>query len=533
MLFEYVLFMFPLKQLMKSLNHCLFFGALFFCIPMYAQDTIATNTDTTQIHLSNIAPADTLPPLYIADDDPFAAMLDAQFQALMNDAFICNTDTSCLNIFGFEPTEIPEWDDNTIRERLQLLDAQSPMDLRYNNHVQAFINLYVNRKRELSSRVLGMSDLYFPMIEEKLDMFGIPLEMKHLAIVESALNPRAHSRAGAKGLWQFMYATGKMFDLNVTSYEDDRYNPYDATIAACRYLNSLYNIYGDWNLVLAAYNAGPGNVNKAIRRSGGKKDYWAIRNYLPRETRGYVPAFIAVNYMMNYYREHNIYPVPAPFSYHDTDTLHITDRLTFTQVATYTDVKTEWLELLNPTYKKNVIPATAEKPRVLCLPKESIGVFIVNHDSIKNYTPDPNKAELLASVEEVTEYHRVRSGEFLGSIANRYDVRVRDLMEWNGLRNTNIYPGQNLTIHRSIKHQPAKEVAKSTVTAQASTQTLATPTGKASQNYKYHTVQLGDTLWDIAKKYDGVTVNQLKQLNSGMNFNRLKPGQKIKIQPIG
>lgn len=516
---ENVLFLLPLKQLMKLRHQNLLLVALLFgCLTAHSQDTTATQPDSLQ--------------LFIADDDPFARALDEQFQALLNDAFVCNTDTSCLNIYSFEPTEIPEYDEATIRERMEQLNMQSPMDLRYNEYVHAFINLYVNRKRELSSRVLGMADLYFPMIEEKLDQFDIPLEMKYLAIVESALNPRAHSRAGAKGLWQFMYATGKMFDLQVSSYEDDRYDPYQSTIAACHYLTSLYNLYDDWNLALAAYNSGPGNVNKAIRRSGGKKDYWEIRQFLPRETRGYVPAFIAVNYMMTYHREHNLYPVPAPFSYHETDTLHVSDRLTFTQVSTFTSLKTEWLELLNPTYKKHVIPASSAEPRVLRLPTESIGVFLANLDSMKNYTPDPAQVELLAAVEEVTEYHRVRSGEFLGSIANRYGVRVQELMEWNGLRSTNIYPGQNLTVHRIIKHEPEKEAASKTVTAQT-TSNQSGNTAKAAKDYKYHIVQRGDTLWDIAKKYDGVTVTQLKQLNSGMNFHRLKPGQKIKIVPIG
>src|SRR5690554_1457665 len=482
---------------------------------------------------SLVAETDSLP-LFIAADDPIASGLDEQYQALLRDAFFCNTDTSCMNIYGFSPTEIPKYDEAVFMDRVHQMDLQSPMEMRYNSHVQGFINLYVDRKRELSSRVLGMSDLYFPMIEEMLDRFDIPLEMKHLAIVESALNPQANSRAGAKGLWQFMYATGKMFDLNVTSYEDDRFDPYKSTIAACHYLKSLHNLYGDWNLVLAAYNSGPGNVNKAIRRSGGKKDYWEIRHFLPRETRGYVPAFIAVNYMMTYHKEHNIYPIKPAFAYHETDTIHVSDRLTFEQVTTYTSIEQEWLEMLNPQYKKLILPASAESPRVLRLPKESVGVFIVNRDSIHQYAPDPVHGVSLALVEEVTEYHKVRSGEFLGSIANRYGVRVQQIMEWNGLRNTNIYPGQRLTVHRTIKRDSENQAGShKTVTAQSNNKTISSEPGNATLNYRYHTIQSGDTLWDIAKKYEGVTVNELKQLNSGINFNRLKPGQKIKIVPIG
>lgn len=474
----------------------------------------------------------------IIDDDPIVVEMDAQYRALLDDAYFCNTDTSCLNIYGFDAQEVPTFPDSVFQERLAKLDALTPIDLRYTDHVQAFINLYVNKRRDVSSRVLGMADLYYPMIEEMLDKFDIPLEMKHLAVVESALNPQAVSRAGAKGLWQFMYATGKMFDLQVSSYEDDRFDPLEATIAACQYLRSLHNIYNDWHLVLAAYNSGPGNVNKAIRRSGGHRDYWKIRRYLPRETRGYVPAFIAVNYMMNYNREHNLYPIKPKFSYHQTDTVHVYERQTFDQVKAYTQVETEWLEMLNPKYKKHIIPAQPDKPRVLRLPSEAIGVYLANLDSVHNYTPDPAKSGE-PFVEEVTEHHRVRSGEFLGSIADRYGIKVRDLMEWNGLRNTNIYPGQNLVVYRTITHKPKStptgaDDASKTVTAQTNKPAQTNQTSASSKsNYRYHTIQNGDTLWDIAKKYQGVTVNELKRLNNGLNFNRLKPGQKIKIQPIG
>lgn len=475
----------------------------------------------------------------IIDDDPIVVEMDAQYRALVDDAYFCNNDTSCLNIYGFAAQEVPAFADSVFQARLAKLDAISPIDLRYNDHVQAFINLYVNRRRDVSSRVLGMADLYYPMIEEMLDKFDIPLEMKHLAVVESALNPQAKSHAGAKGLWQFMYPTGKMFDLQVSSFEDDRFDPLEATIAACRYLRSLHNIYNDWHLVLAAYNSGPGNVNKAIRRSGGHKDYWKIRAYLPRETRGYVPAFIAVNYMMNYSQEHNLYPIKPMFSYHETDTIHIYERQTFDQIKAYTKVEIEWLEMLNPKYKKHIIPATADSPRVLRLPNEAIGVYLANIDSVHNYSPDP----ALSSepfVEEVTEHHRVRSGEFLGSIADRYGIKVRDLMEWNGLRNSNIYPGQNLVVYRTVTHPPktapkGADNASSTVTAQHDTKAAEgkATTSQSKDSYRYHTIQNGDTLWDIAKKYQGVTVTELKRLNNELNFNRLKPGQKIKIQLIG
>lgn len=462
----------------------------------------------------------------ITPDDPIVAAMDAMLHNTIFEAVVQNSDTACLNLYGFTCDEIPKYSNEVYAARIEAINSQTPLDLRYNEHTQAFIDLYVNRKRELSSKVLGLSELYFPMIEEMLDKFGIPLEMKYLAIVESALNPQANSRAGAKGLWQFMYATGKMYHLNVTSYEDMRFDPYASTIAACRYLKFLHGLYGDWNLALAAYNSGPGNVNKAIRRAGGAKDYWTVRKFLPKETASYVPAFIAVNYMMTYHKEHNIYPIRPEMIYIETDTLHLKDRFTFDQISAYTGVSNEQLAVLNPVYKRNIIPADAENPRILRLPNQAIGVFLANQDSIKNHVPLLAAGTPIEVVEEITEHHIVRNGEFLGSIANKYQVSVAQIMEWNGLRSTNIKPGQKLTVHR-----PAKTISTATTTPAPTTASTSSTT--TNNKFRYHTVVAGDTLWDIANKYQGVTVNQLKDLNKDININRLKPGQKIKIEIIG
>jgi membrane-bound lytic murein transglycosylase D len=466
--------------------------------------------------------------IVITPDDPIIAAMDAMLHNTIFEAVVQNSDTACLNLYGFTCDEIPKYSNEVYAARIEAINSQTPMDLRYNEHTQAFIDLYVNRKRELSSKVLGLSELYFPMIEEMLDKFGIPLEMKYLAIVESALNPQANSKAGAKGLWQFMYATGKMYHLNVTSYEDMRFDPYASTIAACRYLKFLHGLYGDWNLALAAYNSGPGNVNKAIRRAGGAKDYWTVRKFLPKETASYVPAFIAVNYMMEYHKEHNIYPVRPEMIYVETDTLHLKDRYTFDQISAYTGVSNEQLAILNPVYKRNIIPADAENPRILRLPNQAIGLFLANQDSIKNHVPLLASGEPVEVIEEITEHHIVRNGEFLGSIANKYNVSVAQIMEWNGLRNTNIKPGQRLTVHR-----PAKSVTTAAKAPEPATTPMAASSSKSNSQYRYHTVVAGDTLWDIANKYQGVTVNQLKDLNKDININRLKPGQKIKIEIIG
>jgi membrane-bound lytic murein transglycosylase D len=357
------------------------------------------------------------------------------------------------------------------------------------------------------------------MFEEKLDQFDMPLELKHLAVVESALNPKAKSRVGATGLWQFMYATGKMYGLEVDTYIDERSDPYQATIAACRYMSALYRMYGDWNLVLAAYNSGPGNVNKAIRRSGGKRDYWEIRPFLPRETRGYVPAFIAVNYVMNYAAEHNLYPVKPAFLYAEVDTVHVCKEMRLEHISLVTALSIDALQLLNPSLKQYTIPARPEC-KAIYLPVASVGTFLANEDSLEKFAlPEPLEDEPAA----VAQTYTVRSGDVLGLIAERHGVGVSQIKEWNNLRSHNISVGQKLVIYsdKTVKAPQAKtETAQNDQKPKASMNTA---------DMRMHTVQSGDTLWDIAKKYPGITMDDLKKANSNLNFSRLKPGQKIKI----
>ncbi len=256
-------------------------------------------------------------------DDPIAERLDelALLPWIKYSPF--TIDTATHNTHNFAAGHVPAWDVATMRHRMAVLDGTTPFDLTYNPIVQSYIDLYVTRKREMSSRMLGLAELYFPIFEEALDRHGIPLEMKYLAVVESALNPAARSKAGAVGLWQFMLPTGKMFGLHADSYIDERHDVYKSTDAACRYLKYLYRLYDDWEMAMAAYNCGPGNVNKAIRRSGGKKDYWTIYDHLPRETRGYVPAFIAVNYLFAHHSDHNLYPVSPVYCHYEMDTLQV------------------------------------------------------------------------------------------------------------------------------------------------------------------------------------------------------------------
>ena len=303
--------------------------------------------------------------------------------------YYINNDSSSLweELYGFSSDSIPAYQDSIYRLRIEYLDAKSPFSFEYNESVQRMIGFYSARRTRLIKKALIRKELYFPLFEEMLDKYQIPMELKYLSIVESALNPKAKSRVGAQGLWQFMPGTGRMYGLHRNSRIDDRLNIYKATEAACQHFCDLYDRYHDWNLVLAAYNAGPGNVNKAIRRAGGKTtNYWEIRPYLPRETQNYVPAFIAVNYMMNYSDAHNIKAFNEKTThYYQTDTVYISEKLEFSDLASWLNIDIATIHKLNPQYRRNYIPARVKgtkKTYVLTLPSNKISEFILNQDKI-------------------------------------------------------------------------------------------------------------------------------------------------------
>lgn len=466
----------------------------------------------------------------IAADDPVAAMLDSLATQKMFERAFTKATFHKNNRYKFAEDSIPVYDDYTYQARLAKLDAVSPFDLVYNEHVKAFIHMYTVRKRESVSRMMGVSQLYYPMFEEVLDKYNIPLELKHLAVIESALIPYARSKAGATGLWQFMYPTARMYGLHVSSYIDQRCDPYKATVAAAEYLKALYEMFGDWQMVLAAYNAGPGTISKAIRRSGGKKTYWEIRPFLPFETQGYVPAFIAANYVMTYGPEHNLYPAVPRKTYFEVDTVVVKEQMSFTQLSKALEISEEDILYFNPQYRKNLIPSGGN---FICLPKNKIGVFLTNEQIIYESVladRNQNKEDVIA---EVKRTHTVRSGEKLSTIARKYGVTTAELRSWNYIGKKGIRPGKKLVVYvrtTQPKSQGGTEANPVTNSSNENKSNLLAENNNAASasTYVYHKVRSGESLYSLSKKY-GVSAGSIKELNS-LKKTELRIGQSLKIK---
>lgn len=402
-----------------------------------------------------------------------------------------------------------------LKERIEYLNEQSPFDFQCNAPTKAMINLYANKRRRLTAKMLSYKELYFPLFEEMLIKYDLPLELKYLPIVESALNPRARSRVGAGGLWQFMPRTGEMYDLSITSYVDKRCDPYLATEAACKYLSFLHGIYEDWNLVIAAYNCGLGTVNKAIRRQGGGTTYWEVRHLLPRETQNYVPAFTAVNYVMKHYRGHKITAKPVRFLDFKIDTIHVCKRIEFDVLEEWLGYEQHKLMYLNPMFINHVIPRTKSYYN-LYLPTELIGDFIQLEDSIYKYSSLEYKNYIAENkLKRVQQTHIIKYGETLASIAKKYNCKPEDIKAWNNRTSNKVYKGRKLIVFK--EKTSVREVENSVAN-------ISSSSGKST----VYTVRRGDTLWDIAQKYRGVSVNDIKSANGNMS-SRLSSGQKIKI----
>ncbi len=387
---------------------------------------------------------------YIADNSAFLASIDSNTIKLNNKLYptVWKGD---LNIYGFEENEIPIYSNEDIKARIALIESEIPLD--YNDYVRPYIDLYTVRKRLLLSKVLTLSKLYFPVIEEIFDREGIPLEMRYLAVIESALNHAATSPVGAAGMWQFMAPTGKMYGLKTTNTLDERRDFIKSTEASVKYFKNSYRVYQDWLLVIASYNCGIGNVNKAIKRSGGKRNFWDIMPYLPKETRGYVPAFIAATYAMNYASEHNIYPADLDLNYH-TDTVLVDNRYSLEQLSLALEMPIEELKQLNPSLRKGYIPFTGDKI-ALTLPYNKVIKFttinnfnnlnLVDEQLIALVNKQDNNARGNSKQDKI--YYKVKRGDLLASIASQYDVTVKQIKKWNRIKGTKLKKGQRLTIY--------------------------------------------------------------------------------------
>ncbi len=488
----------------------------------------------------------------LIEDDPVVSMLDSLANLkIFEDAEFPNAN-QYQNWSTYTDNDIPLFPDSVFRERIALMNDQSPFEFVYNGEVRKFIELYAVRKRKLTARILGLAQIYFPLFEEQLDKYNMPLELKYLAVIESALNPTANSPAGAKGLWQFMYGTGKGYGLKVSSYVDDRYDPYKATKAACEHLSDLYDIYGSWPLALAAYNSGAGNVNKAIRRSGGLKNFWAIKKYLPRETSSYVPAFIAASYVLTYANEHKIRPVDPGILYYEVDTVTVRNPLSFDQISEMLNIPMEEIEFLNPSFKHWFIPATSENPYKLRLRKKYIGNFINNERALyayetKNGRNQDSLQKMLYSNYRETELYTVKSGETMSSIAKKFHMTVADLKSLNSYKKNSVKPKKKLLVYtKSAKEKDGGNGVSSTyvpspaprdTSIKTSSPSSHTETAVAKTNIKSdktgipakttHVVNAGETLTFIANKYQCTTADLVKWNN--LNGEKIIVGQKLTI----
>jgi len=356
-----------------------------------------------------------------------------------------------IDSIGFIPdVDLPT---EVLKERLAYLNSKTPFNIHYSPELEKLIKYHLQKRRKNLANINGRAEYYFPVFEEHLAKHNAPLELKYLAIIESALNPKATSRVGAKGLWQFMYQTGLQYGLKVSSYVDDRSNPIKSSEAASKYLTTLYNVFGDWDLALAAYNSGPGNVTKAIRRSGGKTNYWNLRPYLPRETANYVPAFYATLYIMEFAKEHNLQINKVQTNFFETDTVHVKRQITFEQINKMLDVDVELLQFLNPQYKLDIVPFIAGENNFITLPTATAARFVGNEEIIYAYAAEEEKKREKPlpqnTVANDRVRYKVRSGDSLGKIANKYGVNVNQIKRWNNLRGNLIKPGQYLTIYKS------------------------------------------------------------------------------------
>jgi membrane-bound lytic murein transglycosylase D len=483
----------------------------------------------------------------ILNSEIYSEKISADLDSLVNSWYVRLAMQGHINDFMSDSVGI-EYPDSVYKERIGRI--YSLMKLPYNSIIRNHIHVYTVRQRKQFSAVLGLSDYYFPRIEDIFDSYGLPAELKYMAVIESALNPNAVSRVGATGLWQFMYSTGRSYGLTINSLVDERRDPIKATHAAARYIKDLYKIYNDWILVIAAYNCGPGNVNKAIRRSGNKKDYWDIYYRLPRETRGYIPQYVAAAYAMNYYAEHRIKPLPLNIPV-ATDTIMVNRDIHLTQISEVMGIPMGELRALNPQYRTGLVPGSS-KPLSLTLPMNHLGDFIDLNDTIRNYKPDLYLTRVNQTADPARSsyappdvkgktklIYTVKDGDNLGFISEWYRVSLSDLRYWNNIYRNTIRVGQKIAIY--VDPSRAGDYSKindmTFAQKQASVGKTAAPAQAVSfmpqvQNGDFvtYTVRSGDTIWDIVKKFENVSTTDVLQLNSISDPSRIKVGQVLKIK---
>lgn len=502
---------------------------LLLSIPLFSQE-IAENKGIDGIE-TKLSYLDSIKKTFI--NDKMASCVDSLWTKELTDLDLYNEITGDIASIDSDVKVDYELSTELLKSRLEAMNAKSPFRIQYNPALENIIKSFLKNRKKSFERLMATSEYYFPMFEEAFARKNVPLEIKYLAIVESALNPKAVSKMGATGIWQFMYHTGKQYNLKIDSYVDERSDPLKASEAAAQYMSNMYAIFGDWELVLASYNSGPGNVSKAIRRSGGQQSFWDIRKHLPKETQGYVPAFLATMYLYEYRKEHGIKPNKAPLQHFATDTILIKKQMSFKQIADLMDVPVSQLQLLNPSYKLNVIPFYPDQNHYLRLPKDKIALFTSNEDKVYAYVQHDVEVKekpfqtITTTAVARTEssyvptereqgrikYYKVQRGDNLSAIANKYDVALADLKRWNNLSSNAIGYGKSLKIITSESLAVAKnESGKEEIAAQtAAKQTNAVAESKAkksvstdtlSTNQAYvYVVQKGESLFAIAKRY--------------------------------
>ena len=494
-------------------------------IPAFSQtpDTLAVAIDSTAMEIAieadGAAAADTLA---MADVD-VDSLLGNWYTALQADGISAADST----IARYTTSGVP---DSVLISRLEKMNSY--ITLPFNPTVKSYMILYSEKNPSKMAHMLGLSRYYMPIFEEAFDRYDMPLELKYMAIIESSLNATARSRVGARGMWQFMYSTAKLYGLKINSFVDERLDVEKAVDAAARYLRDAYNTFGDWNLAICSYNCGSGNVNKAIRRAG-KKDFWSIYPYLPRETRGYVPAFVGAMYAMTYYKEYGIVPEQIDLPPY-TDTLEIKKNLHFKQISEFCGIPLETLRVLNPQYVHDIIPGN-EGTYILKMPYNYTNSFIDAQDSIYTHrASELMSPAILKSIREggdgETIRYKVRSGDYLGKIAQRYHVSVDQIRRWNHLRNNTIRVGQILYVYRGGGPTPSSSGSTSSKSSgRTASGSVSTPPQETrdAQGYIVYTVRSGDSLYTIAKRYPGISANDI------MSFNKISsnihPGQKLRI----